>query len=170
MEEEKAKVIYFYFDYKAQAKQTEIYIVRTLLKQILCQIPDIPSDIESFYNAVTAENRNPGLTDLIRFLTSHSKSQIHAIFDALDECDNEYQLEILSLFAVLEKSGFKLLISMRPHMKIGYEHLISFKTIIIEANEADLENYVLAILKIKRNKNNELKRRCLELINEAEGM
>ena len=167
--EESATVIYIYFDYKAQTKQTEIYVVGTLLKQILCQIPDIPAEIESFYNQSIAESRTPSTNDLIRLLVSSSRSRIYVIFDALDECDDKYQQEMLSLLSILEKSGFKLLISMRPHMKID-QNLISVETIIIEANETDLENYVLAILQIKKNKNDELKRQCLELVKEAKGM
>jgi hypothetical protein len=167
---ENAKVIYIYFDYKAQANQTELYVAGTLLKQILYQVPDIPADIESFYNDFFTKNKIPSANDLTRFLTAHSKPRTYAILDALDECNDEYQQEILSLLNVLEKSGFKLLISMRPHLKIDRGHLISIKAVTIEANDADLGNYVLTILQVKNNKINELKRQCLELIKEAKGM
>jgi hypothetical protein len=167
---ENVKVIYIYFDYKAQAKQTELYVAGTLLKQILYQIPEIPADIESFYNDFFTKNEILSTNDLTRFLTAHSKPRTYAILDALDECNGHYQQKILSLLSVLEKSGFKLLISMRPHLKIDQDHLISIKAVTIEANEADLGNYVLTILQVKKNKIDELKRQCLELIKEAKGM
>jgi hypothetical protein len=59
---------------------------------------------------------------------------------------------------------------MRPHLKIDQDHLISIKAVTIEANEADLGNYVLTILQVKKNKIDELKRQCLGLIKEAKGM
>lgn len=166
---EDANVIYIYFDYKSQTKQTEVDIVSALLKQVLCRITDIPADIQSFYNDSVVANKKP-MNDLIRFLTLHSKSRTYAVFDALDECDDKYQQGMLSLFGMLEKTGFKLLISMRPHMKVDSDYLISVDTVTIEANVTDLENYVIVFLEQKKNKNNELKRRCLELVKEAEGM
>lgn len=165
-----AKVIYIYFDYKAQTMQTEVYIVGTLLKQLLCQISDIPADIESFYNDSIAKNNKPSVTDLVRFLTSHSKSRIYAVFDALDECNDKYQQNVLSLLAILEKSGFKLLISTRPHLQIVQDHLNSIQTAVIEADATDLENYVLTTLTVKKNGNRELETRCLELVKEVKGM
>jgi hypothetical protein len=168
--EEDAKVMYIYFDYKAQARQTDVYVVGTLLKQILLQVPDIPADIESFYDDSIAKEKKPSINDLTRFFTSHMKLRTYVVFDALDECDDKYQQEMLLLFGVLEKSGFKLLISMRPHIRVDQDHLISVKTVTIEANAADLENYVRVILQVKKNKNNVLERRCLDLVKEAKGM
>jgi hypothetical protein len=167
---ENAKVIYIYFDYNAQIIQTEAYIVGILLKQVLCQVSDIPAEIESFYNDSIATSKKSRMTDLVCFLTQHSKSRIYAVFDALDECNDKYQQNMLSLLTLLEKSGFKLLISTRPHLHIDQDQLNSVQTVIIEADATDLKNYVLTTLTVKKNSNRELEARCLELVKEVKGM
>lgn len=167
---ENAQIVYFYFDYKAQTIQTGVYVVGTLLKQLLCQSNHIPADLESFYNNSIANHKKPSLENLMRFVGPLSRPRVYAVFDALDECSDAYQRDVFSLFAHLEKSGVRLLISSRPHVRITRGQLESVKNLVVSADESDLENFVLRTLKTKRNNNPELEKKCLQLAKGAEGM
>lgn len=169
---EKAKVVYMYFDYKAQAAQTVIYIVGTLLKQILCYSDGIPPELESFYDESVAKNKKPGKDDLVRFLVPdpRAKQRVYAVFDAFDECNESWEQDILSLFAALEKSGIKLLISSRPHLQFDQGQFTSVQNFVISADKSDLKNYILSTLKAKKNNSLELEKRCLDLIIGVDGM
>ena len=172
--DENVKVVYVYFDYKAERTQTTIDVVRSLLKQLLSQFDNLPPELEPLYTLYGKSIRTstrPDITICIRLLASCSQiSSIYAVFDAIDECSDVYQKEVLELFAHLQKSGYRLLISSRPHLYKLLHQLSDTETLEICANEADLRNYITTRLNEEGNVSEKFKAKCLELINNVGGM
>jgi hypothetical protein len=168
--EENIKPIFFYFDYKAQKSQTPTDVAGCLLKQLFYYTKYEFTELEKAYDS--QGGRRPDLTLLLSLLKSYShvrNGSTYVVFDALDECDESYQNDILTLFASLQKSHYKLLISTRPHLQNFSERLTNAKSITIYAHQNDLQNYILHRLTSERS-NPKLKAKCLELADQVKGM
>lgn len=165
------RIGYIYFDYKAQQGQSGNYIAGTLLKQLVSQSTYIPADLESLYDESVSTASPINMTALIQFLTSLSKEfRIYTVFDAMDECSEDHQQDILSLLSSLAQSGYRILLSSRPHLHILRDQLGTLSTLTISADETDLECYAKARLIAERNRNEELESRCIVLVKESQGM
>lgn len=95
--------------------------------------------------------------------------RIYAIFDGVDECSDAHQNCILSLLARLQRMGYRLLVSSRPHLHLR-DQLSYTQTIEISADESDLKKYVMARLREEKNPSPALQAKCLELIKNTHGM
>ena len=164
---ENGKVVYFYFDYKAPQTHSATSIAANLLKQLLCQSDSIPSQLESLY----CEQKGVDLSIIIQLLTSAAErySSIYAVFDALDECGDGYRKEALELFAKLQESGYRLLISTRSHLS-PENTLKDTCALTIEADQTDLKSYITARLSGERNINKNFTTKCLKLASSVQGM
>jgi hypothetical protein len=94
---------------------------------------------------------------------------VYAVFDALDECSEAQQEEILSVLGHLQQSGYRFLISSRLHFRRLKKWFSDICTLEISANEADLDNYVSVRLQEEGN-SDILKARCLDLMRNVQGM
>jgi hypothetical protein len=168
--EESVESIYFYFDYKAQKSQTPTHVAGCLLKQLFGHSKYEFPELEKAYD--TQSNKRPDLKLLLSLLElypySHNAS-VYAIFDALDECSESHQNNILTLFNGLHRSNYKLLISTRPHLQNFSEYLTNTQSITIYAHQSDLQNYILTRISRERT-NSKLKAKCLELADQVKGM
>lgn len=168
---ENVKVIYIYFDYKSSGNQTARDIAANFLKQLLYLDEKIPEDIESLYRKGIQTNSNPNIGTLSLFLAQFSQtSPISVVVDALDECSDDNLEDVLSLLSTLEKAGFNLLVSTRPHIRNFSSYLTSIQNFTITAETSDLENYILSRLKKAGNRNSNLVTKCVGLINGIQGM
>ena len=163
-------MIYVYFDYKAQHEQTGPYVARTLLKQLLYLSEGIPLALEHLYDEYIKSNTQPTVFALSEIIAWYSRtSPVFAVFDALDECADHLQKEILSLLEVLQKSRCQIMVSARPHLE-GIEGQLCVEKLRIAANPSDLKNYILSRLESERNINRSLEMGCLKLIEGASEM
>src|SRR5947207_3526492 len=168
--QEKVKLVYVYFDYKAQQTQTLTNVVESLLKQLVSQLETVPPELDALYEESIRKITRPETSKLSETLLSLLKGFCtFAVFDALDECSEKHQAKILSLFSDLQKSACRLLVSSRPHIQC-LEKLTDRLTFSVVADESDLRNYIIFRLKKERNKNEVLEARCLQLSKGAEGM
>ena len=103
-------------------------------------------------------------------LCSRKFSSRYAVFDALDECRDACQMEVLRLFVHLQQSGYRLLISSRPHLHKFLCQLNDAQTLEIHVNASDLENYITTRLSKEGNISDKFKDKCLGLINDVGGM
>ena len=136
LEESNSKVIYIYFDYKSQLHQTPREIAGQLLRQLVSSEAKIPPTIEELYDDCIKADRKPvfrqgvcqkrgktvkasgdatkkpqTLVELIQWFAQ--TFQVFAIFDAFDECGEQWQTDMLKLLSDLQASGFSLLQSTR---------------------------------------------------------
>jgi NACHT domain len=161
------QVVHLYFEQKTRLTQTEVAL--HILKQILSDLDDVPPQLEALYNKST----KPDIAACKELLTSCAEkfSSVYAVFDAIDECSNANQKDVVSLFAHLQRSTYRLLISTRPHLLENLrEQLEEIQTLEIYANESDLKNYIMTRLSEKRNKDINLQAKCLELTKRVQGM
>jgi hypothetical protein len=163
---DQSKVVYVYFDYPSNRTQTGTNITASLLKQLLSQLEDIPLEIESYYNE--SKHTRPSRDTLVRYLTLCSRkfSKLYAVFDAIDESSEVNQNEILTLFADLQKLGYKILVSGRPgsafsKLQCGLTHP---RVLEIRADDSDLKQYVLS-----RVKEGIIQKKCLKLVERVDG-
>lgn len=161
------RVVYIYFDYVARQSQTTECITACLLRQVLEQSDEIPAEIESYYTTFMHTNKRPDAQTFIRLLISASQTaRTYVVFDAIDECSDEFQEEIFSLLANLHSSKFRLLVSTRPHLQLQVQ-LGEPRVLEIVADQADMKNYITIQLKKGKNKSRMLEESCLKL---AEGV
>jgi len=166
-----AKVIYIYFDYKSQISQTTAPVAKTLLKQLLSS-SSLPPEIETLYDDHVRGNYNPHTATWIKHLKEFSHcGPIYAFFDGVDECSEDHLDQTFSLLVELQKSGYRLLLSTRPHLvpKLR-ERINDLRVCDIVADKSDLRTYILFRLRKAGNTNSELEGKCLNLIKGVQGM
>lgn len=147
-------------------------ILAHTLKQVLLQLNIMPTELERLYENYLKNKIRPSHDDLIRILTYCGEDvTIYGIFDALDECTEKFQKNTMELFATLEHHGYRILISTRPHLQGQLQNTLpNSVTFAIVANESDLTNYIIARLEEEGCENPVLKEKCLNLINDVQGM
>jgi hypothetical protein len=167
--DENVQILHLYFDYKSQQTQTALNIGLKLLTQLLSCLDDIPEELEALYSRGT----KPDLAACKRLLTSLAQKgpNVFAVFDAIDECHDTHQKEVLALFGHLQQSGYRLLISSRPHLLQNLrDQLEDTEVMDIYADESDLKNYIKTRLREKGNKDQHLEYKCLDLASTVQGM
>lgn len=165
-----AKILYMYFDYKTQQDQTAINVAKCLLKQLLCQSRLSP-ELENLYENSIRNHQPPSIEAIKEHVKNYSKNNtIYIVVDALDECNEDHQNTLLSLFTELQGFSSRLLISFRPHLRHIQTQLFDSRIFKILANDGDLRNYTLSRLEKVKNKNPILQHRCLNLIEAVQGM
>ena len=119
-------VAYVFFDYKDQERQTVTAILRSLLRQVIESIGEIPQSVQRFYDAqrpAKAENTmdEDQCNSLLESSIKNERRETFLIFDALDECpdmdhdSNEVRSKITSPLNRLATIG-KVFITARPHV------------------------------------------------------
>ena len=122
----KPMVAYVFFDYKDQKRQTATAILRSLLKQVVEFIGEIPESVQRFYNAKKPTEDESTMDEgqcisLLEHLIGNVPCGTFLIFDALDECpeidDNsqEVRWKITSAMKRLATVG-RVFITARPHV------------------------------------------------------
>ena len=139
-------------------------MARSLLKQLLTPLDAITPELELMYS----KNTKPNVATCQALL--HSCSQkfdtIYAVFDAVDECNDE----ILEFIAQLPNS-YRILLSSRPHLIQNLRSQLTNAVIMnIAAEESDLQNYIVRRLVEKGNRDHNLQNKCLDLAKDADGM
>jgi hypothetical protein len=166
------KLVYVYFDYKAQDEQSFTGLVGYLLRQACLLAGYIPQALERHYEEYI-QYRRPATTDeLVQILTDSFKDfQMYAIFDAFDEYGEAAQKRALTLFPQLQQAGYRLLVSARPHLTASLEKALDRPAILrIEADQEDLHGYVQQRVQETKNFNETLETQCLELISDVQGV
>jgi hypothetical protein len=141
--ESNVKVVSVYFDYKSREDQNAANLAKSLLKQLLSDVDEIPAELEILYSKV---DKHLDTATVYELLARYSQrySTIYAIFDAIEESAERYYSEIVKLLHRLERLGYHLLVSGRPGSPLNSLRDALFKshTLQIIANDSDLESYV----------------------------
>ena len=125
----KVGVAYVYFDYKDRARQTPEVILAEMIKQLEFERAAYsPADvslsphIKEMYDNLHHQGKRPTLSELRELILSIGAEfgEVHLIFDALDEC-NEDERKVLLPFMTqlpLARKGnlrFKIMVTGRPY-------------------------------------------------------
>ena len=119
-------VAYVFFDNKDQERQTVTAILRSLLRQVIESIGEIPQSVQRFYDAQRPAKEENAIDEdqcssLLESSIRNERRDTFLIFDALDECpdmdhdSNEVRSKIISALKRLATIG-KVFITARPHV------------------------------------------------------
>jgi hypothetical protein len=137
-------VAYIYFDYKIREAQTGNYVVRTILKQLLCALDAIPHDIEAVYDESSSRLKRPEKPFLIQQLLSAAAkfSTVYVMMDGLDECTKETLEDTITLIRQFKDSTIKVFSTFRPIL-INLGDQLDIPVIhSIRGHEEDIKNYL----------------------------
>ena len=117
-----ATVACFYFDFAAQQEQSSTSMLRTLLKQLVAGLREIPAEIVEAYEGQknSIGGRSPRLPNIVKMLqTTSSTKRTFICIDALDECVPEHRIKLLdSLNKILQESPTtRVFVTGRSHIR-----------------------------------------------------
>lgn len=144
-------ISYVYCDYKDRARQTTPNLLASLVKQLVMQHEDMPTEVINMYAEHSKRNSSPSLEEFSRVfpLLLHGFRRSFILVDALDEyftSGNEESILEVSLLDELLKlqqtgPGYTLFITSRAIPMIQ-ERLTDSVHIEIFAADADIELYL----------------------------
>jgi hypothetical protein len=147
-------VAYFYFDYRTQRRQRADDTTRTVLKQLIRQLKELPLDVDKAFNIWDKRGRKDQLTaaEILQLILAVSKEFSKGVFliiDAFDEClEGEEQQKLIGHFQRLHGSGIRLLVTTRPHLKDDLEKALPTALFLeISADESDVETHLRSKLR-----------------------
>ena len=143
-------ITFIYFKYN-ETDQTFENILSSLLKQLLQDSEDIPSDLLSLYERHRDRNTSPTIDEISQALSTMIKSheEVFCIIDALDECNEDLRWELVDKLETLGRN-LRVLITSRYLDSIA-EELELYQRFEIRANKADIELFI--DYQIRRNRN-----------------
>ena len=152
----KPMVAYVFFDYKDQERQAATAILRSLLKQVIESIGEIPQSIQHVYHAHSPPTEGRTMDDdqctsLLQCLIRSQPCDTFLIFDALDECPDidhnsqEVRSRITSAMKRLSTVG-RVFITARPHVR-PTTVIAECNRLAIRATNPDMRCYIDARIK-----------------------
>lgn len=138
-------VAYIYFDHQNQDGQGPIDVLSSLVKQLACQMEDMPQEIEYLHGKLKSRGYRPTLQGLYTILLLVAKSfpRTFLIFDALDECNPQHQRRsLLPLFHRMAKDGISLFLTSRQYPEDIQHSLQNSAKIELRANGADIASFI----------------------------
>jgi hypothetical protein len=125
-----------------------------MLKQLLRQSKELPSEVEKAYTTWDKRGRKDPLTakDTLQFISVVSKTFSKGIFmiiDAFDEClEGEEQEKLIQHLRQFHEFGIRLLVTTRPHMKDDLGKALPTASFLeVSADESDVEMYLRSKLR-----------------------
>lgn len=117
----------------------------SLVKQIACQIPYLPREVEELYHKFSSYGARPSTNDLYDTLLPISRSfgRTFFVFDALDECDQDTQRkELLPLLQRMARDGISIFLTSHPGPEDIKQAFCYASRIEIMAQDTDIERYI----------------------------
>lgn len=126
-------ILYFYFDFRQDIKQTRDGFLRSMLVQLSCTFTVFPEELEKLYLQHESKKQQPTISSFIEtFISLLKRSKpSYLVIDALDEC---------SMRGSQERQGMLNLI--RRLKTDGFEHL---NLMILSRKEQDIENGLINV-------------------------
>jgi hypothetical protein len=164
-------LVYIYFEYAYNASHGQETVLLSFLKQLLCQLGDIPRDVIEAYNIGIKRNSKADFETVFRLFISVAArfSSVYAFFDAFDECNQQHQQDIFKLIQSLSTSSIKVMLTSQDIFELlrGLEKF----SIPITAQAEDIHRYLSSRLEKEVDVPQELRKEILDtLITKAEGM
>ena len=119
-------VLYFYFDFNDNSKQSHEKMVRSLLAQTLRYCVDVPRELESLYSSCMDGGWQPTCEALLEALhqTMASFEENFVILDALDECTGRSEL-LADIENIMGWEGLDLHLLVTSRRELDIEESLS---------------------------------------------
>ncbi|KAF3387434.1 Ankyrin-3 [Penicillium rolfsii] len=139
---ETSPVAYFYFDHQDQSSQSTSVVLCSILRQLLEQIPTIPSPVAELYEK-SGDKGSMSPKECERLLTDIASSLkvVYLVFDGLDESGQRRPF-LQSILNVARSQHVRLLVTSRPHIADLNDLFQQHPNLIIKAHEKDLETCI----------------------------
>lgn len=135
-------VAYIYFDHHEPTLQTPLHVLSSLLKQLSLLSPGLPSSLSNLHTRLEREKRRPTFEDLCAALLGAACSKrVFFVFDALDECVEPKQGELLRLFGWMAGHDFSVFLTSRSTSSISAT-LCGMPVIELRPRAEDLAKYI----------------------------
>lgn len=117
-------------------------VLSCILRQLLEQIPTIPSSVAELYEKSGHKGSIP-LNECERLLTDLASGLrcVYLVFDGLDESAHRRPF-LQSILNVAQSGCVRLLVTSRPHIPDLTDLFQQHPNLIIEAHEEDLKTYL----------------------------
>ena len=151
---EDVSISFAYCDYKDRSNQTTVSLISSLVKQMVSQQKDMPTEVINLYSAHGHGQSSLSLAENLSLLSSFPKSfrRSFIVIDALDEHftnedeENVLQLPLLQELLKLQRDpsaskGYTLFFTSRENHIIR-EQLAGSGRLDIRAADADIESYI----------------------------
>ncbi|KAJ1710162.1 nucleoside phosphorylase domain-containing protein [Aspergillus flavus] len=142
--EHRTAVTFLYCDYKMPDQQDVPQLLSSMLKQLLQQTPVIPVEVKSLYERQSILDISMGLQEVKDAIlwTLQGYDRTYLVVDALDECAEDVQVDLVSCIRELQESRqVKALITSRDIRRIVRQ--FEDDTILsIHAHAEDVQKYV----------------------------
>jgi hypothetical protein len=115
-----SRVVFYYFDFNDQAKQTLSGCLRSLVQQLSIQSTTLDESLLSLYeDCNSGEPNNDDLTEVLISILSNT-SKIYMVIDALDECGEEERESFYEMLNAIKSSTarYTIFITSRPEPDI----------------------------------------------------
>lgn len=117
-------------------------VLSSLLKQLSRISPRLPNSLSDLYTRLERERRRPTFEDLCAALLGAACSKrVFFVFDALDECVEPKQGELLRLFGWMAAHDFNVFLTSRPNSSI-LATLCGAPEIELRPRAEDLAKYI----------------------------
>ncbi|KAE8358860.1 nucleoside phosphorylase domain-containing protein [Aspergillus caelatus] len=137
-------VTFLYCDYKMRDQQDVPQLLSSMLKQLLQQTPVIPVEVKSLYERQSILDISMGLQEVKDAIlwTLQGYARTYLVVDALDECAEDVQVDLVSCIRELQESRqVKALITSRDIRRI-VRHFEDDTILPIHAHTEDVKKYV----------------------------
>jgi hypothetical protein len=163
---------YIYFDYNDQKSFQPDNIVRSLLKQLLFNLPTIPDGVETLHDECTKQGKAIDIAAIKRqlLLTIPTFDHVFLLFDALDEVSPEYSKQVMSLIGDFRNAGARVFCTSRIDTPRVRAELGNPAVTEIRANHDDIVDYITGRLDREYDYDEESKQAILDcLVEKADG-
>ncbi|KAK4865724.1 hypothetical protein LT330_009157 [Penicillium expansum] len=139
---ETSPVAFFYFDHQDQSTQGTSAVLCCILRQLLEQLPEIPSPLAELYEKSGHQGQMP-LHECERLLTGLVSGHrcAYLVFDGLDESEHRKSF-VQSIQNVVRSRRIRMLVTSRPHIRDLIDLSQQHPNLKIEAHEEDLKTYL----------------------------
>jgi hypothetical protein len=137
-------VAYLYCNYKGQADQTASSLLAAILKQLVQDQTSIAEPLSKLYDHHEVRRTRPSLKETHNVLQSvlAGYSRVYVVIDALDECDSDHRLELLSKLRSLQSKADLRLMATSRFLPVITEEFNGVPQLEVQADDADVKRFV----------------------------
>lgn len=137
-------VAYVYFSFEEEM-QSPAHILGSLLKQLACQVQNLPIEIEQLYDKLEPQGKRPSAEELYTSLLTISTTfdRLFLVFDALDEYNPRTERRnLLRMIHMMANEGIKFFLTSRPYLEDIRASLHDAIKIELAATPEDITTYI----------------------------
>lgn len=141
-------MVYFYFDYHGQDQQTPNAFLRSILRQLVTHMSEMPQLFLDFHERFRGDPMQSSTADLLTLFKNLCTTfdRVYVVLDALDECHIDHRKHVLHILGSIDLTIMRVFVTSRSHSHDIRQHFAGIEPIQVQASEADLSTYCHRIM------------------------